>query len=184
MAGRPGVFPSTRAGRASSPSISGVTSWGFKIGRYNGKPPIKPNKPATRRIRERALRAEMRSLRETNARAVIKRLNPIIRGMAACYRTRVSSEAFERWMSTCGSSHRTGPATATRTSRSAGSSPGATASQQVQAGPLGVWRPPERRLHAQVRLDKNPPAAGYKELILPSNPRNLGIASAAPRVSV
>ena len=34
----------------------------------------------------------MRSLRGTNAQAVIKRLNPIIRGWAAYYRTQVSSE--------------------------------------------------------------------------------------------
>ena len=36
----------------------------------------------------------MRSLRGANARAVIKRLNPIIRGWAAYYRGVVSSETF------------------------------------------------------------------------------------------
>jgi RNA-directed DNA polymerase len=36
----------------------------------------------------------LRSLRGTNAQAVIKRLNPIIRGWAAYYRTQVSSEIF------------------------------------------------------------------------------------------
>jgi RNA-directed DNA polymerase len=36
----------------------------------------------------------MRSLRGANARAVIKRLNPIIRGWAAYYRGAVSSETF------------------------------------------------------------------------------------------
>jgi RNA-directed DNA polymerase len=36
----------------------------------------------------------MRSLRESNAEAVIKKLNPIIRGWAAYYRTQVSSDAF------------------------------------------------------------------------------------------
>ena len=46
-----------------------------------------------RRIRER-LRAEMRALRGANAAAVIARLNPIIRGWAAYYRTVVSSEMF------------------------------------------------------------------------------------------
>jgi RNA-directed DNA polymerase len=48
---------------------------------------------AVRRIRER-LRSELRSLRGTNAAAVIKRLNPIIRGWAAYYRTQVSARIF------------------------------------------------------------------------------------------
>ena len=66
---------------------------GFNVRRYHGKLLIKPSKAAIRRIRER-LRTEMRSLRGANARAVIKRLNPIIRGWAAYYRGVVSSEAF------------------------------------------------------------------------------------------
>jgi len=66
---------------------------GFNVRRYGGKPLIKPSKAAVRRIRER-LRTELRSLRGTNAQAAIKRLNPIIRGWAAYYRTQVSSEVF------------------------------------------------------------------------------------------
>jgi RNA-directed DNA polymerase len=66
---------------------------GFNVHRYRGKPLIKPSKAAVRRIRER-LRTELRSLRGSNAQAVIKRLNPIIRGWAAYYRTQVSSETF------------------------------------------------------------------------------------------
>jgi RNA-directed DNA polymerase len=66
---------------------------GFNVRRYGSKPLIKPSKAAQRRIRER-LRTELRSLRGTNAQAVIKRLNPIIRGWAAYYRTQVSSEIF------------------------------------------------------------------------------------------
>jgi RNA-directed DNA polymerase len=66
---------------------------GFNVRRYRGKPLIKPSKAAIRRIRER-LRTELRSLRGTNAPTVIKRLNPIIRGWAAYYRTQVSSETF------------------------------------------------------------------------------------------
>ncbi|MFZ0971669.1 MAG: group II intron maturase-specific domain-containing protein, partial [Solirubrobacteraceae bacterium] len=58
---------------------------GFNVRRYDPKSLIKPNKAAQRRIRER-LRDELRSLRGTNAQAVIKRLNPIIRGWAAYYR--------------------------------------------------------------------------------------------------
>jgi RNA-directed DNA polymerase len=66
---------------------------GFNVRRYRGKPLIKPSKAAIRRVRER-LRTELRSLRGTNAPTVIKRLNPIIRGWAAYYRTQVSSDVF------------------------------------------------------------------------------------------
>jgi RNA-directed DNA polymerase len=66
---------------------------GFNVRRYGTKSLIKPSKAAVRRIRER-LRDELRSLRGTNAQTVIKRLNPIIRGWAAYYRTQVSSEVF------------------------------------------------------------------------------------------
>jgi len=66
---------------------------GFHVRRYRGRPLIKPSKAAVRRIRER-LRTELRSLRGHNARAVIRRLNPIIRCWAAYYRTQVSSDAF------------------------------------------------------------------------------------------
>jgi RNA-directed DNA polymerase len=66
---------------------------GVTVRRYHGKLLIKPAKAAVRRIRER-LRAEMRSLRGANAQAVIARLNPIVRGWSAYYRTVVSSETF------------------------------------------------------------------------------------------
>jgi RNA-directed DNA polymerase len=52
---------------------------GFNVRRYHQKPLIKPSQTAVRRIRRR-LRDELRSLRGSNAQAVIKRLNPIIRG--------------------------------------------------------------------------------------------------------
>ena len=67
---------------------------GFNVRRYGTKPLIKPSKAAIRRIRER-LRAELRSLRGSNAPTVIKKLNPIIRGWAAYYRTQVSAEVFD-----------------------------------------------------------------------------------------
>jgi RNA-directed DNA polymerase len=66
---------------------------GFTVRRYRGKLLIKPAKAAVRRIRER-LRTETRSLRGANAQAVIARLNPIVRGWAAYYRTVVSSQTF------------------------------------------------------------------------------------------
>jgi len=66
---------------------------GFTVRRQSGKLLIKPSKAALRRIRER-LRTEMCALRGANAAMVLFRLNPIIRGWAAYYRTAVSSEAF------------------------------------------------------------------------------------------
>ena len=66
---------------------------GFNIRQYRGRLLIKPGKAAVKRIRER-LRAGLRSLRGTNAQAVIARLNPIIRGWSAYHRTVVSSEVF------------------------------------------------------------------------------------------
>jgi RNA-directed DNA polymerase len=67
---------------------------GFNVRSYDGKLLRKPSKQAVKRIRER-LRTELRSLRGANAQAVIKRLNPIIRGWAAYYRTVVSSRIFK-----------------------------------------------------------------------------------------
>ncbi len=67
---------------------------GFTVRRQSSKLLIKPSKAALRRIRER-LRTEMRALRGANAFAVVKRLNPIIRGWAAYYRTVVSSKIFQ-----------------------------------------------------------------------------------------
>lgn len=66
---------------------------GFNVRHYRDKTLIKPSKAAVRRIRER-LHAELRSLRGSNAQAVIRKLNPIIRGWANYYRTQVSSETF------------------------------------------------------------------------------------------
>jgi len=66
---------------------------GFTIRRFRGKLLIKPSRAAMRRIRAR-LTAEMRALRGANVDAVLQRLNPIIRGWAAYYRSVVSSEAF------------------------------------------------------------------------------------------
>jgi RNA-directed DNA polymerase len=67
---------------------------GFHVRRYrSNKALVKPSKAAIRRIRER-LRTELWSLRGSNAQAVIKRLNPIVRGWAAYYRTQVSSDVF------------------------------------------------------------------------------------------
>ncbi len=67
---------------------------GFHVRLYrNRKLLIKPSKAAVKRIRER-LAAEMRTLRGSNAEAVIRTMNPIIRGWSAYYRGVVSNEVF------------------------------------------------------------------------------------------
>ncbi|MEH1130834.1 group II intron reverse transcriptase/maturase [Micromonospora sp. CPCC 206061] len=66
---------------------------GFTVRRLHGLLLIKPSKTAVRRIRQR-LRTEVRALRGSNAAAVIARLNPIVRGWAAYYRSVVASEIF------------------------------------------------------------------------------------------
>lgn len=67
---------------------------GFAIRRHrNGKLLIKPSGKAVKRIRER-LATEMRDLRGSNAKMVVIRLTPIIRGWAAYYRGAVSSQIF------------------------------------------------------------------------------------------
>lgn len=72
----------------------GVDFLGFNVRRYpNGKLLIKPSKAAVRRIRSR-LAAEVTALHGANGQAVVTKLNPVIRGWAAYYRTVVSSETF------------------------------------------------------------------------------------------
>ncbi|MPZ89627.1 MAG: group II intron reverse transcriptase/maturase [Nitriliruptorales bacterium] len=71
----------------------GVDFLGFNVRRYNDKLLIKPSPGAVRRIRER-LRAEMQALRGANAAAVLRKINPIVRGWSAYYRTVVSSATF------------------------------------------------------------------------------------------
>jgi RNA-directed DNA polymerase len=72
---------------------------GFQIRRYpNGKLLIKPSKAAVQRFRKR-LTTEMRALRGANAQAVISRLNPIVRGWSAYYRSVVSKKTFV-WLDT------------------------------------------------------------------------------------
>ena len=65
----------------------------FNVRRYQRKLLIKPSKAAIRRLRER-LASEMRTLRGSNAAAVIAVLTPVIRGWAAYYRGVVSSKVF------------------------------------------------------------------------------------------
>ena len=98
LARAPRVWSSTRTRRASSHLDEGFDFLGFHLRRYRrrrrpAKLLIKPSPDAVRRIRNR-LADEVRSLRGSNAMAVIARLNPIIRGWAAYYRGVVSSRVF------------------------------------------------------------------------------------------
>jgi len=68
---------------------------GFNVRRYRAKLLIKPSNAAVQRIRER-LAVEMRALRGANVAAVLTRLNPIIRGWSAYYRTVVSGRVFTK----------------------------------------------------------------------------------------
>ena len=76
---------------------SGFDFLGYNVRRYQtrrgGKLLIKPSKDAVRKIRQR-LATEVRTLRGAPPNVVIGRLNPIIRGWAAHYRSVVSSEVF------------------------------------------------------------------------------------------
>ena len=90
---RPGALPSTRTRPASSTSTTGWTP-GVQ------RPPLprqaadQPSKAAVKPIRAR-LTTEMRALRGHNAREVLIRMNPIIRGWSAYYRHFVSSKVFD-----------------------------------------------------------------------------------------
>ncbi len=63
---------------------------GFNVRRYRGKLLIKPSKAAVQRLRKR-LAVEMSALQGANVKAVVARLNPIIRGWSTYYRGVVST---------------------------------------------------------------------------------------------
>ncbi|GAC1503942.1 MAG: group II intron reverse transcriptase/maturase [Pseudarthrobacter sp.] len=76
------------------PLSQGADFLGFNIRRYPcGKLLIKPSTAAIKRHMTR-IKATVKAQRGANASAVIRALNPIIRGWAAYYRTVVSSEVF------------------------------------------------------------------------------------------
>jgi RNA-directed DNA polymerase len=67
---------------------------GFHLRRYpNGKLLIKPSATAIKRFRKR-LAKEFRALRGANVAAVLAKINPIVRGWVAYYRTVVSTRVF------------------------------------------------------------------------------------------
>jgi len=79
------------------PITAGFDFLSFNIRRYQtnngGKVLTRPSKEALIKIRRR-MKAELRALRGAPAAAVIDRLNPVIRGQAAYYRTGASKRTF------------------------------------------------------------------------------------------
>lgn len=73
----------------------GLDFLGFNVRRYGQKLLIKPSPEAVRRVRKR-LSAEMAALRGANVAAVLRKINPIVRGWAAFYRGVVSTETFHK----------------------------------------------------------------------------------------
>ena len=102
---------------------------------------------------------------------MIKRLNPIIRGWAAYYRTQVSSDTFGEldhylWRLTykwARFSHANKPT-------HLGVRPVLRQVQQGPARPVGVRRPPQRRLPAPLRLDQHRPTPDRQHRASPDDP--------------
>ena len=148
----------------------GVDFLGFNVRRYRGKLLIKPSKAAVKRIRAR-LTAEMRALRGHNAQTVLIRLNPIIRGWSAYYRHVVSSEVFNAldyhvWKLT----YKWAKLQPSAQVEALDHRPVLRRVQPDQARPVGVRRPRQRRLPAQVRLDEDHPAHAGQGLGVPGRP--------------
>lgn len=73
--------------------VEGYDFLGFNVCRYHGKLLIKPSRDAVTRIRRR-LRAEIFSRNGDDLTALLRALNPIVRGWSAYYRTVVSAKVF------------------------------------------------------------------------------------------
>ena len=148
----------------------GVDFLGFNVRRYRGKLLIKPSKAAVKRIRAR-LTAEMRALRGHNAQLVLIRLNPIIRGWSAYYRHVVSSPGVQRaGRPRVEADLQVGEVHASAQVEALDHRPVLRRVQLGQARPVGVRRPRQRRLPAQVRLDEDRPAHAGQGLGVPGRP--------------
>jgi len=132
----------------------------FNIRRYytasGTKVLIKPSKGALSKIRRR-LRQELRDLRGAATEAVIRQLNPIIRGQLPPHRRIHPSLRGPGPLPVAAPLH-LGPPPAPQQGPEMGHHPLLRHLQQGQDRHLGLRRPPKRRLPLQVRLDKNRPA--------------------------
>jgi hypothetical protein len=138
---------------------AGVDFLGFNIRRYaNGKLLTKPSNDAVRRLRKR-LSAEAKALRGANADAVISKINPIIVGWAAYYRIGGVQTRVQRTGRPCVEAGlQVGQAHTLEQADALGDRPVLRQVQPGQAGRVGVRKPANRLLPAQVRLDTDRPA--------------------------
>ena len=160
---------------------------GFNIRRYGAKLLIKPSTAAIRRLRNR-LASETRKLRGSNARAVIARLNPIIRGWAAYYRgSGVQQDLLLAGRLPVEAHLQVGQTQPPEQVEDVAGRPLLRQVQQVQERPVGVRRPRarqrtgRRRAPAQVLLDEHRPAPDGQRHGVPRRPcpdRLLGRAAA------
>ena len=132
---------------------------GWNIRRYpNGKLLIKPSKAAIGRHRQR-LAEEMRTMRGSNALAVIVTLNPVIRGWTAYHRSQVSSEAFTSLASLHVGAHlEVGTALAPEQGPALGRGPVLRQVPPEPGRPVGLRRQGHRDPPGQALLDGNPPS--------------------------
>ena len=143
---------------------------GFNIRRYpNGKLLIKPSTAAIKRIRKR-LREVFQTMLGASARELIQTLNPIISGWAAYYRTAVSSGAFSRWTTTCGSSPQVGHTPPPQQAEAVDRRPLLRPVPPAPEGPMGARRPRQRRLPPEVLLDQDRPAPAGHRRSVPDDP--------------
>ena len=163
------------------PLSEGFDFLGFNVRRYGGKPLIKPSKAAHRRIRRRlrdraALPArEQRSSGDQTAQ-------PDHSGMGRL----LPDTGLRRGLQLAGplpvAAHlEVGQVQPPEQAEDLGRSPVLRQVQQVQAGPMGVRRPQERRLHPQVPLDPHPPTPDRQARSVTRRPhacRLLGLATA------
>jgi RNA-directed DNA polymerase len=73
--------------------VDGFDFLGFTFRRKKDKTIVTPSGEATKKIRER-MRVEVKSLHGANIEALIRKLNPIVRGWGTYYRIAVSSKEF------------------------------------------------------------------------------------------
>jgi group II intron reverse transcriptase/maturase len=150
---------------------------GFHVRRYpNGKLIIKPSTAAVKRFRNR-LRVEMRNLRGGNAAMVISRLNPILRGWAAYYRTVVSKRLHRQ--PPVVADLEMGGAEPSEQAEEVGGGPLLRHVQQGQIRPVGLRRPRQRRLSHQDGLDQDRAASDGRWVRLTRRPRPNRLLGAA-----
>ena len=147
----------TRIGRVSD----GFDFLSFNIRRYRtsqgSKALTRPSRDAMKKIRRR-LADELRAMRGDPESQVIYTLNPVIRGQANYYRSGASKKSFQSLDNYLWQQLTSGLAAGTPRRAEVGHRPLLRPVQPSPAQPVGLRRPGNRRLPAQVRLDEDRPA--------------------------